>query len=56
VRQRTLEQHPRLAGELESLAARLDSASMAELNALVDVRGRPVEEVALAFLRTNGLM
>ena len=56
VRQRILEQHPRLAGELESLAARLDSATMAELNAMVDVGGRPVEEVALAFLMSHGLM
>jgi osmoprotectant transport system substrate-binding protein len=55
VRQRTLEQHPRLAGELEALAARLDSATMAELNAMVDVRGRSVDEVALAFLRSHGL-
>jgi glycine betaine/choline ABC-type transport system substrate-binding protein len=28
---------------------------MAELNAMVDVRGRSVDEVALAFLRSHGL-
>lgn len=56
VRQRTLEQHPRLAGELENLAARLDSATMAELNAMVDIGKSPVEDVALSFLRLRGLM
>jgi osmoprotectant transport system substrate-binding protein len=56
VRQRTLELHPKLAGELESLAARLDSATMAELNGMVDVGKSPVEEVAFSFLRSRGLM
>jgi osmoprotectant transport system substrate-binding protein len=56
VRQRTLEQHPKLAGELESLAARLDSVTMAELNAMVDIGKSAVEEVALSFLRSRGLM
>jgi osmoprotectant transport system substrate-binding protein len=47
---------PEACGELESLAARLDSATMAELNGMVDVGKSPVEEVAFSFLRSRGLM
>jgi osmoprotectant transport system substrate-binding protein len=46
---------PEACRRARGLADRLDSATMAELNAMVDVRGRPVEEVALAFLRSHGL-
>jgi osmoprotectant transport system substrate-binding protein len=56
VRQATLDRHPEIRAPLEALAARLDNATMAGLNAAVDVQKRTVEDVASEFLRSAGLV
>lgn len=56
VRRATLEAHPGLAPLLETLAARLDDATIADLNAMIDVHKRAVEDVAADFLRDSGLL
>jgi osmoprotectant transport system substrate-binding protein len=56
VRKRVLDQHPGLAETLDALSAKLDNVTMARLNGMVDLQRQSVEEVALAFLRNNGLI
>lgn len=56
VRRTTLERHPELAPLLEALSARLDDATMADLNALVDVHKRGIDDVAAEFMRSTGLL
>lgn len=56
VRKDTLDKHPALAGLLNGLSARLDDATMAGLNASVDVDKKTIEQVAAGFLRTQGLL
>lgn len=56
VRQQTLDLHPEIAGYLNALSAKLDSATMADLNGMVDVEKRPVDEVASSFLDRSGLI
>ena len=56
VRQQTLDLHPEIAGYLNALSAKLDSATMADLNGMVDLEKRPVEDVASSFLKTSGLI
>ncbi len=53
IRRDTLERHPDLAGPLNALSAQLDSATMASLNAQVDLHGKAIEEVASSFLRAS---
>jgi osmoprotectant transport system substrate-binding protein len=55
VRQRTLDKHPDLARDLEALAAKLDNATMARLNAMIDLEKKPVGAVASFFLQASGL-
>ncbi|OWY39429.1 glycine/betaine ABC transporter substrate-binding protein [Xenophilus sp. AP218F] len=55
-RQEALERHPGLADELNRLSALLDNDAMSEMNAEVDIRHRPVSEVAREFLRRHGLV
>lgn len=55
-RQKVLEQHPQLAAHLDALSAKLDDATMAGLNAAIDVEKRTVEEVASSFIRSHGLI
>jgi len=50
VRQATLAAHPGLEDLLNKLAAKLDDAVMARLNAAVDLEKKSVEAVAAAFL------
>lgn len=56
VRQETLDAHPELGDILNSLSAKLDDATMARLNAQVDVDGKSVEEVAGTYLKEQGLI
>jgi osmoprotectant transport system substrate-binding protein len=56
VRQRTLDRHPDLAVHLDALSAKLDNATIARLNAMIDVEKRPIREVASSFLQANGLI
>jgi len=56
VRKSVLDRQPGLAEHLNVLSARLDNATMATLNAKVDVEKQPVEEVAATFLKTIGLV
>jgi osmoprotectant transport system substrate-binding protein len=56
VRKSTLDRYPVLTELLNRLSARLDSHTMAKLNAMVDLDGRPAGEVAASFLRTAGLL
>jgi osmoprotectant transport system substrate-binding protein len=56
VRQDTLKAHPKLAGILNSLSAKLDDSVMANLNASVDVNKKSVRDVAHDFLKKEGLI
>ena len=55
IRKQVLEQHPSLAAHLDRLASLLDNATMARLNAMVDVGKVRIADVASGFLRSNGL-
>lgn len=56
IRQDTLKAHPKLAGILNGLSAKLDDKVMAHLNASVDVDKKSVRDVAHAFLEKSGLI
>lgn len=56
VRQETLEAHPELADQMNRLSALLNDATMAELNAHVDVERESIEGVAESFLDENDLL
>ncbi|HVL71290.1 MAG TPA: glycine betaine ABC transporter substrate-binding protein [Beijerinckiaceae bacterium] len=56
VRKDTLDKHPKLAEHLNALSAKLDDATMAKLNASVDVEKKTIEEVAAGFLKSQGLV
>lgn len=56
VRKETLDKNPKLAEQLNALSAKLDDATMAKLNATVDVDKKTVEEVASSFLKAQGLV
>lgn len=56
VRQDTLEAHPELAAQLNTLSGLLDDATMARLNAQVDVERETVEDVAAQFLEDQQLL
>jgi osmoprotectant transport system substrate-binding protein len=56
VRKETLDKNPKLAEILNGLSAKLDDATMARLNASIDVDKKSVEEVAGAFLKEQGLV
>ncbi|MCD4485359.1 glycine betaine ABC transporter substrate-binding protein [Chromobacterium vaccinii] len=55
VRKEVLDRNPGLADELNRLSALLDNDAMSTMNAEVDIRHRPVREVAAEFLRSRGL-
>lgn len=55
IRKETLDKNPKLAEILNGLSAKLDDATMAKLNASVDVDKRTVEEVAAGFLKAQSL-
>ncbi len=54
VRKETLDKNPKLAEILNALSARLDDATMAKLNATVDVEKKTIEEVSTTFLKSPG--
>lgn len=56
VRKQVLEANPKLAEYLNALSAKLDDATMARLNASVDVDKKTVEDVAHTFLKEQGLV
>jgi osmoprotectant transport system substrate-binding protein len=55
-RKETLDKNPKLADILNGLSAKLDDASMAKLNASVDVDKKTVEEVSTSFLKSQNLI
>lgn len=56
VRRATLDAHPDLKASLEALSAKLDDATMQELNGEVDVHKKAIEDVASAYLKKVGLL
>lgn len=56
VRTETLEANPELADQMNTLSALLNDATMAELNARVDVERVSIEDVAESFLEENDLL
>src|SRR5678816_1440274 len=56
VRKQVLDANPKLADLLNGLSAKLDDATMARLNASVDVDKKTVEDVAKTFLKEQGLV
>ncbi len=56
VRKQILDANPKLADMLNSISAKLDDATMARLNASVDVDKKTVDDVALTFLKAQGLI
>jgi len=56
IRKDTLDEHPELADILNELSAKLDDATMARLNAQVDVERKTIEAVAEDFLKEQGLI
>ena len=56
IRKETLDKNPKLAEILNGLSAKLDDATMARLNASVDVDKKSVEEVAAGFLKSQGMV
>ena len=56
IRKETLDKNPKLGEALNALSAKLDDATMAKLNASVDVDKKSVEEVAAGFLKAQALI
>jgi len=56
VRKQVLDANPKLAEYLNALSAKLDDATMARLNASVDVDKKTFEDVAKTFLKEQGLV
>lgn len=56
VRAEVLDKHPEIAEALNELSAKLDDATMARLNARVDVEKVSIENVANEFLKEQGLI
>jgi len=56
VRKQYMDANPKIADILNSLSAKLDDATMARLNAMVDVDKKTVEEVAGNFLKEQKLI
>lgn len=56
IRKQVLDANPQLAEILNGLSAKLDDATMAKLNASIDVDKKTVEEAAAGFLKQQGLI
>jgi osmoprotectant transport system substrate-binding protein len=56
VRKPILDANPKLAEHLNALSSKLDDATMARLNASVDVDKKTIEDVARGFLKEQGLI
>src|SRR5918997_19186 len=56
VRKETLDKNPKLAERLNALSEKLDDATMAKLNASIDVDKKTVEEISSGFLKSQNLI
>ena len=56
MRKEILDKNPKLAEHLNALSAKLDDATMARLNATVDVDKKTVEDVAAHLPEAQGLI
>lgn len=56
IRKEALDKNPKVGDILNSLSAKLDDATMARLNASVDVDNKTIEEVSTGFLKSQGLI
>ena len=56
VTKKFLDANPKVADSLNALSAKLDDATMARLNATVDVEKKTIEDVAQTFLKQQGLI
>jgi osmoprotectant transport system substrate-binding protein len=56
IRKEVLDKNPTLAEPLNALSAKLDDATMAGLNAAIDVEKKSVEDVAGTYLKAQGLI
>ncbi|NDB68429.1 MAG: glycine betaine ABC transporter substrate-binding protein [Methylocystaceae bacterium] len=56
IRKEILDKNPKIGEALNALSAKLDDATMAKLNATVDVDKKTIEEVATAFLKSQSLI
>jgi osmoprotectant transport system substrate-binding protein len=56
VRQSVLKQHPAIAALMAPVAAKLTTSTMVGLNAMVEVQGLKVEDVARTWLTDNGFL
>jgi osmoprotectant transport system substrate-binding protein len=56
IRKSSMDANPKIAPLLNALSAKLDDATMARLNASVDVDKKTIEEVATKFLKDSGLL
>ncbi len=56
IRKETLDKNPSIGEALNAISAKLDDATMAKLNASVDVDKKSIEEVAAGFLKGQGLV
>ena len=56
IRKETLDKNPKLADALNALSGKLDDATMAKLNASVDVDKKTIEQVSTDFLKSSGLI
>ena len=54
LKQATLDKYPALADIVDPVAAKLDDATMTELNAKVDAQGLPADQVAKDWLKAQG--
>ena len=56
VRQQIVDAYPNLPADMKKLSALLDTATITELNKQVDVEKKSIEEVAMNFLKSKGLV
>ncbi|QQR40020.1 glycine betaine ABC transporter substrate-binding protein OsmF [Devosia rhizoryzae] len=56
VRGEVLEQYPQIKDLLEPVFAKLDLATLQELNGRIQVNGEPAQAVAIDWLQTNGFL
>ena len=56
IRKEALDKNPKVGDILNNLSAKLDDATMARLNASVDVDKKTIEEVSKDFLKSQGLI
>lgn len=56
LRKDVAEKHPEVVEAIESLIGKLDADTMIDLNYQVDIEKKSEREVALAYLKDNGLL